>query len=203
MGDRLAPKAGSDRDRRCNYQETKDRQHAAPAEKVADHARKRCAQQIAGHRARQRTPDRDLTLFGSDEVAGEAERNRKHTTRTDAGQNSRREQQRERPRYGAEHVGEPKDDQTRDHQADFAEHIGGRPQHRLNHGKGECKHRGETRGGGNADAELVRHVRQNRIQRARRKARRKVCDCDDIDRGWHAIMRPRCWLRHQRVTFFP
>ena len=45
-------------------------------------------------------------------------------------------------------------------------------------------------------------MRQDRIERARREARRKGRQRDDVEAGGSAIMRPRRRLRHQRARSF-
>ncbi len=182
-------------------------QNAAPAEKVADQAGDRSAQQISGHRAHQRAPDRDLALFGPDQIAGQTERDRKYAAGADAGEDARREQQPERIRHRAENVGKAQQHQAHDHQPRLAEQIGGRAQHRLDDRKGEGEHGGEAGGGRDADAEIVGDMRQHRIERARRQAGRKGRERDDIEgrrqaaRCGHGQRRllARCSVLGQRV----
>ena len=106
-------------------------EHAAPAEKVADQAGHRSAEQIAGHGARQRAPDRDLALLGPDEIAGQPQRDRKHAAGADAGEDAGRKQQRKRGRHRAENVGEAEQRQADDHQPRLAEHVGDGAQQRA------------------------------------------------------------------------
>ena len=155
--------------------------HAAPAEEIADQAGHRGAQQIAGHGARQRAPDRDLPLFRPDQIAGQAERDRKNAAGADAGKDARREQQPERRRHRAENVGNAQQHQAHDHQPRLAEQVGRRAEHRLDDRKGEGERGGETGGGRDADAKIVGHMRQHRIQRARRQAGSKRRERDDIE----------------------
>ena len=161
------------------------------------------AQQIAGHRAGQRAADRDLALCWTDEIAGQAHRHRKHAAGADAGKNARREQQRERRRQRAEDVGDPEQHQAHDHQPRLAEQVGGRAQHRLHDREGEGEHRGETRRGRDADAEIVGDMRQHRIERARRQARGEGRQRDDVEgRRQALLMRPQPAVRHQRARSF-
>ena len=163
----------------------------------------RGAQQISGHGAHQRASDRDLALVGPDQIAGQTERDRKYAAGADAGEDSRGEQQPERRRHRAENVGNAQQHQAHDHQPRLAEQIGGRAEHRLNDRKGEGEDGGETGGGRDADAEIVGHMRQHRIERARRQAGRKRRERNDIEGRRQAA---RCghgrMPRHQRAAFF-
>ena len=161
-------------------------EHAAPAEKVSDQAGHRSAEQVTGHGARQRAPDRDLPLLGPDEIAGQPQRDRKHATRADAGQNAGRKQQRKRRRDRAENVGEAQQRQADDHQAGLAEHVGDGAQHGLDDGKGEGEDGGEAGGGRDADRKILGHVRQHRIECTGGKACRKGRERNDIERRRHA-----------------
>ena len=78
MGQRCAAKPDSDHDRSQHDDCAEHSQHAAPAKEIADQAGHRSTQEIAGHGAGQRAPDRDLTLFGTHEIAGQPQRDRKH-----------------------------------------------------------------------------------------------------------------------------
>ena len=153
---RGAAKSGGHRDRGHHDQHAEHGEHAAPAEEVADQAGHRGAQQIAGHRARQRAADRDLAFFRADEIAGQAERDREYAAGADAGENAACEQQRERGRHRAENVGKPEQHQADDHQPRLAEHVGDGAEHGLDDGKGEGEGGGETGGGGDADAKNPR-----------------------------------------------
>ncbi len=199
---RVTAKAGRHRNRGHDDQRAEHRQHATPTEKVTDNAGEGSAQQIAGHGARQRSPDRDLALLGTDEIAGEAERDRKHAAGADPGKNARREQQGERGRHRAQDVGETEQHQAADHQPRLAEQVGRGPDHRLHDRKGEREHGRETRSRRNAHPEIVGDVRQDRIERAGRQARRKGRERNDVE-GWRQtlLLRPQSPVRHQRTTF--
>ena len=124
MRQRRAAETDGHRDRGQHDNQRQHREHAAPAEKVSDQAGHRSAQQIAGHGAGQRAPDRDLPLVGPDEIAGQPQRDRKHAARADAGQNAGRKQQRKRRRHRAENVGKTEQHQADDHQPGLAEQVG-------------------------------------------------------------------------------
>jgi hypothetical protein len=81
-------KSKGDRDRRHHCQRAEHREHAAPAQEIADQAGQGRAQQIAGHRARQGASDRDLALLGPDEVAGQPESDRKYAAGADSRQDA-------------------------------------------------------------------------------------------------------------------
>ena len=180
MGQRRAAKARGDSDRGDDHQNAKDGQNAAPPQEVADQAGDRRAQQVSRHGAHQRAPDRDLAFFGPDQITGEAECHRKHAAGADAGEDARCEQQPERIRHRAEDIGEAQQHQAYDHQPRLAEQIGGSAQHRLDDRKGEGEHGSETSGHRDADAELLRDVRQHRIQCARRQAGSEGRKGDDV-----------------------
>ena len=158
------------------------REHAAPAEEVADQAGQRCAQQIAGHGAGQRAPDRDLTLVGptrslvSPSAIGNTPPEPMPARMRVA--NSSENEVDSAPRM----LASAEQHQAHDHQPRLAEQIGGGAQHRLDDGEGEGEHGGEARGGGNADAEIVGDMRQHRIERARRQAGRKRRKRNDVER---------------------
>ena len=63
------------------------------------------------------------------------------------------------------------------------------PKHRLDDRKGEGEDGGETGGSRDADAEIVGHMRQHRIERARRQACRKCRERDDIERRRQRLKR--------------
>ena len=155
--------------------------NAAPTQEIADQAGDGGSQQVSGHGAHQRASDRDLAFFRPDQIAGETERNRKYAAGADPGKDARREQQPERRRHRAEDVGNTQQHQAHDHQPRLAEQIGRRAEHRLDDRKGEGEHGGETGGQRNADAKIVSHMRQHRIQRARRQAGSKRREGDDIE----------------------
>jgi hypothetical protein len=194
---RRAAKAGCHGDRRHDHQDAEHREHAAPAQEIADDARRRRAQEIAGHGAGQRAPDRNLPLFRSNQIAGQSQRDRKHAAGADAGENPRREQKRERRRQRAENVGKAEQHQAHNHQPRLAEQIRCRAQHRLHDGEGESEGGGKTRRGSDADAEIAGDMRQHRIERARRQARGKGCKRNDVQGRRHALLvRPQCRVRH-------
>jgi len=82
---RRAAKADRHGNRRQDHQTAEHREHAAPAQEIPDQTGGGRAQEITGHGAGQRAADRDLTLFGRNQIAGQPERDRKHAAGTDAG----------------------------------------------------------------------------------------------------------------------
>ena len=160
-------------------------ENPAPTQQVADQAGSGRAQEIAGHGARQRSPYRDLALFGTDQIAGEAECDRKHAAGADTGENARCEQQRERSRHRTQNVGETEQHQAADHQPRLAEQVGRGADHRLHDGKGEREAGRKTRGRRDTHAEIVGDVRQDWIERPGRKARREGRERNDIQDRRH------------------
>ncbi len=178
-----AAETRGNRNRGCDHQRAEQRQHAAPAQEIADQPGQRGAEQITGHRACERASNRDLALVGSDEVADQRQRDWKDAARADAGQDAGDEQDVVRVRQRAENVGNAEQHQTNDHQPRLAENVGGRTHCRLHHREGEGEHGRETGRACDTDAEFVGHMRQHRIERAPRKARRKRRQRNDVQ-GW-------------------
>ncbi|MGY4312708.1 hypothetical protein ACVWW1_002011 [Bradyrhizobium sp. JR3.5] len=150
---RSAAKAGRNRERNDDHEAAEHREHTAPPEEIADQTGGRGAEQIAGHRACERSPDRKLPLVGTDEIAGQRQRHGKHAARADAGEDAGHEQHRKRGRECAKDVGDAEQAKADRHQPRLAEQIGGGADRRLDRGKGEGEHCGEARRGRDADAQ--------------------------------------------------
>ena len=118
---------------------SEDREHAAPAEQVADDAGDRSAQHIGGERDAEQPRDRDLALMDRHEIAEQRHRHRKHAARHEAGDDPHGDQQREARRDRADQRGERHHQHAGVHQPGLAEEVAGDAQHRLDQriGKGE------------------------------------------------------------------
>jgi hypothetical protein len=148
-----------------------------------------------------RAADRDLALVGRDEIAGQAERDRKHAARGDAGENAGGEQQRKRGGERAQDAGDTEQRQAQGHQPRFAEQVGGCADRRLDQGIDQRIAGGDAGRGGDADRKILGDMRQHGVERPRRQRRREAGQRNDVDRWRKALLGGLGdGLVHQRVS---
>ncbi len=106
-----------------------DREDAAPAEQIADHASDRGAKHIGGERDAEEPRDGDLTLVHRHEIAQQSHRHRKYAARHEPGHDPHGDQQREVGRNRAYQRRYRHHQHAGVHQPGLAEEIAGDAQH--------------------------------------------------------------------------
>ena len=168
LGGRQSAK-GEERDHRDDEAECADREkHAAPAQKIADHARHRGADQIAGQRHGQKLADGDLAFVHvRHQIADHGHADRVDAAGQDAGDHPHGNEQREVLGEGADQRRHHHHRQTEVHQPGLAEEVADGAERRLREGIGKRKRGRQQRRGADVDAEVVGDFRDDRIDRAR------------------------------------
>ena len=140
--------------------------------------------------ARQRAADRDLPLLRADEIAGQAERDRKHAAGADAGEDAAsRTEPRTRSRPRQECWQTPSSARQTIISRALPNRSAAAPITGWMIAKVKAKTGGKAGGGRDADAKILGDMRQHRIERARGQAAAKRRERDDVERGRQAAGR--------------